>query len=447
MANVQEILSVVREASRPKDHLHNKLTALINGNGHGEEVRRMVESILKYQSKHLPEPMVLITDKTGTILEVDDAYCRVSKYTREELVGQNVSILKSFDKESEDPEDKKRAGLFRDMWNNISEGRVWFTMGKEEIIRNRAKDYELFAIDLMVVPILGDDGKPAQYWSLAYDLTEKNKEIEILEHQKKELTDSMEYAKRIQKTILPEKGVIDWMAKDWFVLYRPKDIVSGDFYWFKNNIRTAYVAVVDCTGHGVPGAFMSLIGFNLLNLIINEAAAKNKDINPGQILTELHKQVRATLKQDSSDSKSRDGMDVCLVAIDKFDDSFQYAGAFRPLYFWHEGELQEIKPDKASIGGEQMEEERVFKNHTFEVNEGDSIYMVSDGFTDQFGGPPPDQKKFSTKRLKQLITENHHEKMSVQRAIFNLAWKDWIGDTDQIDDVTLIGIKFIEPTK
>jgi PAS domain S-box-containing protein len=441
MADVQKILEVVSEASRQKDQLQARLSEMIQSNGHTEVVNKMVESLLKYHGRHHPEPMMCVTDAQGIILEVDDTYCRVSKYSREELVGQNINILKSFEKDSEEPKHKEMAGLFRDMWNNISEGRVWFNSGKDEVILNRAKDYNLFPIDLIVVPILGSDGKPEKYWSLAYDISEKHKDIELLESQKKEIEDSIKYAKRIQKTILPEKSVMDWMDKDWFVLYRPKDVVSGDFYWFARNIRTAFVAVVDCTGHGVPGAFMSLIGFNLLNQIVSEATTKNKDINPGEILTELHKLVRTTLKQDSSD-ESRDGMDVCMVAIDKYDDSFQYAAANRPLYFWHDGDLQEIKPDKMSIGGEQLEQERKFKNQVFEVGEGDAIYMVSDGFTDQFGGPEEPKKKFSTKRLKQLIIDSHHEKMSVQRAMFNLAWKDWIGDDEQIDDVTLIGIKF-----
>jgi serine phosphatase RsbU (regulator of sigma subunit) len=305
-------------------------------------------------------------------------------------------------------------------------------------LRNTAKDFESYWIDSCICPVLDNEGKTIKYWSLSYDISDQIKVQQELEDKNNELMDSMRYAKRIQKTILPDKKTMDKTLDDHFTIYKPKDIVSGDFYWTTSTIDKVFIAAVDCTGHGVPGAFMSLIGYNLLNQIV----IQRRIHTPGLILTELHKGVRATLKQDSSDSKSRDGMDITLVAIDRFDDRIQFAGAYNPLYWHDQKELHIIKGDKMAIGGEQMEDERVFTNHEIEIKPGDCIYLTTDGFVDQFGGP--EGKKFGTKRLKELIEENWHEKMTVQRALFNLKWKDWIMDGEQIDDVTIIGIKFTD---
>lgn len=420
MVDFSEIFQLVDNSTQ----LTQELSARFQNGGSANGEQRVVDAMLSHFGKHRPNPQICETDLQGIIVSVNDTWLQACRYEREEVIGQNINLLRS---------SRSEVGLFTDMWNTIQRGQPW--RGE---LQNRAKDYETYSVEILVVPQLGADGKPVKYWSLAFDISERASKQEALEAKNRELLDSLTYAKRIQKTILPEKAAMDELLGDYFVLFKPKDVVSGDFYWFARNIRTAFLAVVDCTGHGVPGAFMSLIGYNLLNQIVNE----KKIIRPGEILSELHKQVRNTLKQDATDSKSRDGMDVCLVAVDIFDDSFEYAGANRPLYFWRhsKNELEEIKADKMSIGGEQLEEERVFKTHQLEVEEGDAIFLFSDGFTDQIGGP--EQKKFSSKKLKQLIAENHHETMSVQRAMFNIVWKDWKGDDEQLDDVTLIGKRF-----
>ncbi|MDW8335327.1 MAG: SpoIIE family protein phosphatase, partial [Bacteroidia bacterium] len=174
-------------------------------------------------------------------------------------------------------------------------------------------------------------------------------------------------------TILPSNKLLDEYFDDYFVLYKPKDVVSGDFYWFAKTIDRVFIAVVDCTGHGVPGAFMSLIGYNLLNTIV----LRQNILEPGKILSELHRQVRHALKQDQDGSKSKDGMDVALLSIELYQNKFYFAGAFRPLFFVHRGEFTTIDGDKMSIGGEQLEEERNFSTHTFEYEPGDLVYIFS----------------------------------------------------------------------
>lgn len=425
MAKYQELFELISRSSLSLlEEWDRKVADLSSQNGSGEYLSNISTYLHKHFSRHNPQPLIATTDANAIVQDVNEEFCRVSKYRREEIIGQNINILASSHTER---------GIFTDLWNHISVGRPW--IGE---LRNRSKDYETYAVEILIIPILDANGKPERYWSMAYDISERIAKQELLEAKNKEHYDSLQYAKRIQKAILPINKSIEELFPDFFVMYKPKDLVSGDFYWFARSIRTAFIAVVDCTGHGAPGAFMSLIGFNLLNQIVNE----RKIYKPGEILTELHRGVRSTLRQDEEGSKSRDGMEVSLLAIDIYDDTFEYAGAMRPIFFWKNGELEKIDPDKKSIGGEQMEEERIFATREFEFSPGDAVYMFSDGFVDQIGGP--EAKKFSTKQLKSLIAENAHEDMKTQRALFNLVWKDWKADDEQLDDVTLMGIKFHE---
>lgn len=422
MYNYEELLALIDRSSRFQEMLEDRI-GRINGNlVPKEELHPVIASLFEHLRKHHQLPIVSETDCDGVIINVNEEFCRKTKFTKEELIGQNIRIIKSGHIPS---------NVFQSLWSRISRGGVW--MGE---LKNRAKDFETFWVDIFIAPVLDESGNPIRYWSVAYDVTDQMKQKEENEAKSKDIMESIRYAKRIQKTILPDKNAMDKALENHFTLFKPKDIVSGDFYWFTSTVNKVFVAVVDCTGHGVPGAFMSLIGYNLLNQIVNQQNIHT----PAKILNELHIQVRSTLKQDSTESKSRDGMDVCLCAIERYGEDVEFAGAFRPLLWWHENELVEIKGDKFSIGGEQMEEERVFTNHFFEVSQGDIIYMFSDGMTDQFGGP--DIKKFSTRRLKDLIVENHHESMHVQRALFNIVWKDWKAEEEQTDDVTMIGIAF-----
>ncbi len=382
----------------------------------------ILNKLLSHLKMHHPEPIIAETDLQGNIVYVNEEFLKISKYSKDEIIGQNIRILRS---------GHMPQGIYQNLWATISLGKAWH--GE---LKNRAKDYETYWISIFIAPIFNTEGQIVNYWSVAFDISEQVKQKEENELKQNDIMESLRYAKRIQRTILPDKKAMDEVFDDYFVVFKPKDIVSGDFYWFNQVVDKAFVAVVDCTGHGVPGAFMSLIGYNLLNQIVLQKGIHK----PGQILTELHNQVRATLKQDAADSKSRDGMDVCLVVVSKYDDKFEYAGANRPLLMLKGDELIEIKPTKFSIGGEQMEEERTYQNNELEYETGDSIYMFSDGFVDQFGGP--DFKKFSTKKLKQIIMDNKHEPMSVQRALFNIVWKDWKGDEEQTDDVTMIAIRF-----
>jgi phosphoserine phosphatase RsbU/P len=257
---------------------------------------------------------------------------------------------------------------------------------------------------------------------------------EIAEHQKS-ITDSIKYAKRIQTAILPPDDYISKNLPDSFILYQPKDIVSGDFYWMNTHKDDVFIAAVDCTGHGVPGAFMSIVGNNQLNHAVNVQGAQN----PAQILNELNLGVTNTLRQKKVKYSVKDGMDIALCAINTKDKKIQFAGAYNPLYLIRDGEFQKIKGDKFPIGAFLGEDLQKFTNHEFELKKGDIFYIFSDGYADQFGGP--DGRKFMYKPFRELLMKIHKEPMERQKEILYETLTQWRGDEVQVDDIIVIGIR------
>jgi PAS domain S-box-containing protein len=269
---------------------------------------------------------------------------------------------------------------------------------------------------------------------VSHDITER-KLIELeIQNKNKKINDSINYARRIQGAILPDNRIIRQAFPESFIFYKAKDVVSGDFPWFLQRGDDTFIAAVDCTGHGVPGALISLIGYFLLNDIVRS----RKVSDPGEILDQLDEGVTQTLRQDSDDSRTKDGMDISLCRINK--NTVQYAGAHRPLYHMQKGEMNEIKGDKFPIGGGIYKNQTKFTTHTIKMHKGDSIYFCSDGFPDQFGGP--DNRKFGPKRTRALIQENHMKSMDEVHKALAGSWEDWKGEEKQTDDVLMIGIKF-----
>lgn len=254
----------------------------------------------------------------------------------------------------------------------------------------------------------------------------------IVDQKNKDMTDSINYAQRIQEAILPDIEIKYRIFPNAFVYLRPRDIVSGDFYWYAEKDGKKFIAAVDCTGHGVPGAFMSIIGNHLLNEIILERSV----LQPSEVLNQLHEGVRSALKQDDQ-KKQADGMDIALISFS--NAKAEYAGASRPLYIVSGEALQEIKPDKFPIGGKDAHEGKKFTNHSFEIKKGDMIYISSDGYADQFGGEMG--KKFMTKNFKNLLLSIAHEAPSEQERILDSTFEKWKGTREQVDDVLVIGIK------
>ncbi len=254
----------------------------------------------------------------------------------------------------------------------------------------------------------------------------------ILEHQKKEIEDSIRYARRIQSAVIPSEKVCQEILPESFVLFRPLNIVSGDFYWISRVDGRIIYTAADCTGHGVPGAFMSMLGVAFLNEIVN----KDKCTAPDEILNQLREKVINALQQHGASGETRDGMDIALVSIITGNGTLEFAGAFNPLILIRKGEIIETPGEKMPIG--IYENMRPFSKHVIKIEKGDAIYMYSDGYEDQFGGP--DGKKFKARKLKSLLLEISMQPPEKQKEILETTFDNWKGDLPQIDDIVLLGI-------
>lgn len=267
----------------------------------------------------------------------------------------------------------------------------------------------------------------------------------------REVSESIDYAKRLQAAILPKPNLLKNRLNDHFILFMPKDKVSGDYYWWTEVDEQIIITAADCTGHGVPGAFMSMLGVSFLKEIVN----KEYITQPALILKKLRREIIKTLDQKGEAGEQKDGMDMALISYNKQTRKLQYSGANNPLYIiskhnlseqipnakifdeGHASKLFEIKPDKMPIS--IYERMTSFTNTEVQLYEGDLIYMFSDGYADQFGGPK--NKKFKYKPFKRLLLENADESLRIQKNSLNKAFDQWKGDEDQIDDVVVIGLK------
>ncbi len=272
------------------------------------------------------------------------------------------------------------------------------------------------------------------------EIQEKKEQIELqrdeIISQKEEITSSITYASRIQTAMLPGRQLFRESFNDHFILFKPRDIVSGDFYWVAGNSDIVYFAAADCTGHGVPGAFMSMLGISLLNEISSDG--KN-DLRPSEILNMLRSKVVASLSHTGTGNKAIDGMDMAFCRYDRKNRLLSYAGAFNPLYHFRNGKLTVYKADRMPVGY-HMTATGGFNDEQIKIQHGDIIYIFSDGFVDQFGGA--EDKKFSTRRLKLLLSEVIDLPMDKQHDLLEKRFMQWKGNRGQIDDVILMGIKF-----
>ncbi|GIV22867.1 MAG: SpoIIE family protein phosphatase [Bacteroidia bacterium] len=392
----------------------------------------LIEAVESFYQDYHPGLLLVETDLQGSITYVNEPFAQAGGYTPAELLGQNINLLRS---------DANPEGYFRDLWNTITRGRPW--RGK---IKNRTKDYELYQIDLLILPIPGPDGTPYRYLGLAYDITQHLQAERALEQLRTDLEDSLRYARRIQRAIFPTKvNALQKYFPESFLLANGRDIVSGDFCWTARSPmgNRTFLAVADCTGHGIPGGLLTMIGYNLLNQIVLYRGISV----PHQILAELHKGLREYFLQEEAEETGRfvkDGMEIILCSFDYSMEEVQFAGANRPFWLIREGELLEYKTDKQPIGGENLAEDVEFQIFTLELQPEDRIYLFTDGIVDQFGGPQ--EKRFGTPRLRQTLLEIWSEpSMAKQRALFNNRWKrEWMGDLSPTDDATLVGIRILE---
>jgi serine phosphatase RsbU (regulator of sigma subunit) len=270
------------------------------------------------------------------------------------------------------------------------------------------------------------------------EIERKNKRLEKqhaeINQQKENIEGSIRYAQRIQAAMLPSEREIRRLLPDSFIFFRPRDIVSGDFYWVAQREGVLLLAVADCTGHGVPGAFMSMLGSNLLNEIVGQRGL----VAPAQILEALNEGVRISLSQDYS--QNHDGMELSVCAIDRASREITFAGANSPALLFNGGQVEVLKGDRMPIGGHRIRYQgRKFHQQRFHYEEGSTLYLFSDGFRDQFGGS--NGEKFMMKRFQSMLKDIHQEPMEAQEIMITRIFKEWLGSAKQIDDVLVVGLR------
>src|SRR5690554_90310 len=386
------------------------------------EKEEKMKSRMQSLSENSPD-MIMRVNLMGKLVYVSPAVSNFIGVPSVNIVHKRVHEL-DVDKRLIDFLQESIASLRENQQQTISEVSVESDLG--ELI-----------MEIKSIPELGEGGNLETILFVAHDMTEfKMIEADIKEKNKK-ISDSINYAQRIQSSILPDTRFIQEFFPRSFIFYRPKDVVSGDFPWFFHKNDISYVAAVDCTGHGVPGALISFIGYFLLNNIVNAQT----DHSAAMILDELHQAVRTTLKQDKEGATGRDGMDLAFCMIDKKKKVLQFAGAYRPLYLLRDGELIEYSGSRKAIGGIPLAKkvEKDFDNHLINYQEGDKIFIFSDGLPDQFGGD--EGKKYLTRRIRENLTNNADASMAHFAKLFPKEFYDWMGDVKQLDDVLLIGIE------
>lgn len=367
--------------------------------------------------------MVSVVDLQGKMIKVNDEVCRVTQFSRDELLGQSHAVLNSgYHKKS----------FWGEMWDVILQGKTW--RGE---IRNKRKDGSFFWVDSVISPYTNEKGKPTSFLVVRFLITTR-KELEKELIEKNQLfTQSIDYAKNIQNAVLPTVGMFKEFFPESFIIYRPKDIVSGDFYWvYKDfvNDRT-YLAIVDCTGHGVPGGFMTMLGQSMLSNII----LYHHIYNPDEILDEMNDNVIRMLHQDDQDVHVHDGMDMAMLVIDHSSKKITYSGAKRPLVYLKDGEIKMIKASKFSIGSFLEGTEKVFEKHEIDYTDEMSIFLYSDGVTDQFN--QEQEYKFSRRRLLDFLEKNQNSSLKKQGELLIETLQQWEGNAPQIDDILIVGFK------
>jgi len=306
---------------------------------------------------------------------------------------------------------------------------------KEQEARKRARTMAIslcVIVILILISFISARNKNRILTAQKVEIEQKNLDIE---EKNLAITDSIEYASRIQNAVLPLPGFISEWGVESFIMFRPKDIVSGDFYWGFKNENRLYFAAADCTGHGVPGAFMSMLGIAYLNEIVNTKTIRDA----AQILNLLREEVIVSLRQRGVAGETQDGMDMALCIYDTDSNLLHYAGANNPLYLVRDGQLERIGADKMPIGI-HITSDKPFTNYEISPRDGDIIYLFSDGYADQFGGEYG--KKFKYKAFRELLLSVNSRSMDEQKAIIEEEFDKWMGDIEQVDDVLIIGIKF-----
>lgn len=415
------------------------MIAAHNGVGNCYEQKKNYSEALKYYTKALAISKEL-DFKTGVL----DAYGNLSSMN--EKLGNFESALyynklyRSLKDKLLNEENMKQATELNTRYETDKKEKEILLLTKDQQLKDRSlKEQRFVRIGLIV----GLGFLLALSFLLFNRYRLKQKANLVLEKQKQEIhrknleiTDSIDYAKTIQEAVLPTPDKLNAFLPAHFIFYKPKDIVSGDFYWIGKKDNKVICAVADCTGHGVPGAFMSLLGHNILENVIQRAAS----IDPGSILTALNQEIVTRFSQGEEQHTVKHGMDIAIMSIDLPGQQLEYAGARNSLYLVRENTLTEIKADRMTTGIVKKSQEAIhYTNNTIGIQQGDIVYLFSDGFPDQKGGP--EKKKFFYQPFKELLIAIHALPLEEQKQKLDRTLREWVGTGEQIDDILVMGIK------
>ncbi|OFX61114.1 MAG: hypothetical protein A2046_08320 [Bacteroidetes bacterium GWA2_30_7] len=387
---------------------------------------------------------IVICDEDGNIEWVNDGFTKLFGYELDEFIKEkgNNLIKASFNENINQ--------LFADCiclkesityttFNSTKKGKkIWVQTTLTPILDEARYITRLVAIDTDITKLkLAEEEITHQKEEIQAQSEKLEKTNYDLESKNVQIIDSINYAKLIQEALLPSNTQIKARFNDFFILFRPRDIVSGDFYWFSEKTDIIYFAVADCTGHGVPGAFMTMIG----NTMLNEIVSHNQKLLPSEILIELNEKIKFSLNQADNSVTKGDGMDISLCCFNLIENNVQISCANHSvLIITKNNELKELSYSGLTIGRFfKSKTEKIFTDFTFALNEIKNIYLFSDGYSDQFGGC--DFKKFGSERLKNLLVKNNNLSMDEQLISLKNEHDNWKGDRKQIDDITVVGLK------
>ncbi len=392
---------------------------------------------------------VAILDKDGNFEWINEGFSRLYELNYKEFtenIGTSIfdTVRKSYRNEFNEiiPDSPEVENILSKIHSAIDEIK---TISFE--FATLTKSGKKIIVNTTITPITNEEGKISKLIAIDSDITKiKEAEMEI-KKQKEEITDSIKYARRIQSAILPNEEYVTKSLPNHFILFKPRDIVSGDFYWAAQIENELVVVAADCTGHGVPGAFMSILGISILNDLVN----KQKIIHPHEILNQLRYNVIKSLNPsekvsgndtDSDENIIKDGMDISICVLNLDTNRLMYAGAHNPLYLIRntneEPKIDIYKADKMPIGV-YVNIDQSFTNHVIDLKKGDTFYIFSDGYADQFGGASG--KKFKYNQFRQLLLDIQNKDMKGQKNMLELEIEKWMGKHQQLDDIVIIGMK------
>lgn len=405
------LLSKQKEEIEQKSYELEKANFQIKKNA--EELERL--SIVARETSNV----VLILDANGKLEWINHAFEKLNGITKDELIklkgetifeiSNNPNIRNIVDKAVRE----RRMVSYEALNRNIEGRKVWESSNLTPIFKEDGSLHKLVIIDI--------------------DITERKLAEEIIQQKNKDITDSINYAQKIQQALLQQQENFAKYFSDYFIIFKPKDIVSGDFYWATEKNDSLYICAADCTGHGVPGAFMSMLGIAFLN----EITKTTENIIPSELLNQLREKVIGSLGQSGKIGESKDGMDIALCKINLKTNILQFAGANNSLWILRGKEITELKADRQPVGF--YPKPKPFSHYEISLLKGDAVFLFTDGFADQFGGP--DKRKFGYSRMKELIIANTDKNLSEIKTALDTSFENWKSTTEQLDDVCMMGIR------